>query len=185
MERVRLWPKQLSLLRPSQRSALPQPQGLFAGQNAGGCQGNAFFFWRLFLGSLKKGHQRNTNYFLGPKRCFQINMAVVVKTSGIPFWLVGEFITHFRACFSRIGMFTGGTSFDPWPFFFFFLLLLFYIYIYIFIYILGIVLKVPQTCRSEPYICLRLPFIFWGGVKAAQRDGIHLCLGGSSILRQI
>ena len=33
-----------------------------------------------------------------------------VKTNGIPFWLVGEFTTHFRTYFSGwIGMFTGGT----------------------------------------------------------------------------
>ena len=39
-------------------------------------------------------------------------MAVVVKTNGIPFWLVGEFTTHFRTYFSGwIGMLTGGTGF--------------------------------------------------------------------------
>ena len=39
----------------------------------------------------------------------KMHMAVVVKTNGIPFWLVGEF-THFRFHFSGwIGMFTGGT----------------------------------------------------------------------------
>ena len=40
-----------------------------------------------------------------------------VKTNGIPFWLVGEFTTHFRAyCSGWIGMFTGGQPiFDPWP----------------------------------------------------------------------
>ena len=38
------------------------------------------------------------------------HMAVV---NGIPFWLVGEFTTHFRAYFSGwIGMFTGGTFLD-------------------------------------------------------------------------
>ena len=43
-----------------------------------------------------------------------VHVAVVVKTVlgshfGIPFWLVGEFTTHFRTYFSGwIGMFTGG-----------------------------------------------------------------------------
>ena len=39
------------------------------------------------------------------------HVAVVVKTNGIPFWLVGEFTTHFRTYFSGNGMFTGGTGF--------------------------------------------------------------------------
>ena len=35
------------------------------------------------------------------------HLAVVVKTNRIPFWLVGEFTTHFRTYFSGwIGMFT-------------------------------------------------------------------------------
>ena len=39
--------------------------------------------------------------------------AVVVKTNGIPFWLVGEFTTHFRTYFLMgIGMFTGGTGLE-------------------------------------------------------------------------
>ena len=29
-----------------------------------------------------------------------LDVAVVVKTNGIPFWLVGEFTTHFRTYFS-------------------------------------------------------------------------------------
>ena len=42
----------------------------------------------------------------------QRDTAVVVKTNGIPFWLVGEFTTHFRTYFSGwIGMFTGGAGF--------------------------------------------------------------------------
>ena len=39
---------------------------------------------------------------------------------GVPFWLVGEFTTHFRAYFSGwIGMFTGGTIgfLSSWPIF--------------------------------------------------------------------
>ena len=36
---------------------------------------------------------------------------------GIPFWVVGEFTTHFRTYFSGwIGMFTGVRASDPWPF---------------------------------------------------------------------
>ena len=43
-----------------------------------------------------------------------------VKTIGIPFWLVGEFTTHFRTYVSGwIWIFTGGKpgfwAFDPWP----------------------------------------------------------------------
>ena len=38
------------------------------------------------------------------------DVAVVVKTHGIPFWLAGEFTPHVRTYFSGwIGMFTGGT----------------------------------------------------------------------------
>ena len=40
-------------------------------------------------------------------------MAVVVKTNGIPFWLVGEFTTHFRTYFS--GGLGANRDFDPWP----------------------------------------------------------------------
>ena len=40
------------------------------------------------------------------------NVAVVVKTNGIPFWLVGELTTTVRTYFSGwIGMFTGGKGF--------------------------------------------------------------------------
>ena len=39
-------------------------------------------------------------------------MAVVVKTNGMPFW--GFRCTHFRT-YSGFGMFTGVRDFDPWP----------------------------------------------------------------------
>ena len=46
-------------------------------------------------------------------------MAVVVKTTGIPFWLVGEFTTHFRTYF-LVGIewdvhWGYDLDFDPWP----------------------------------------------------------------------
>ena len=44
-------------------------------------------------------------------------MAVVVKTDGIPFWLVGEFTTHLRTYFSgeRDVHWGYDLDFDPWP----------------------------------------------------------------------
>ena len=44
------------------------------------------------------------------QRTSGLEMAVVVKTMGSHFG-VGEFTTHFRAYFTGIGMFTGGTGF--------------------------------------------------------------------------
>ena len=45
-------------------------------------------------------------------------MAVVVKTNGVPFWLVGEFTTHFRTHFSWDWDVHWGydLAFDPWPY---------------------------------------------------------------------
>ena len=44
-------------------------------------------------------------------------MAVVVKTSGIPFWGIGEFATHFRTYFSGDwDVHLANRGFDPWPY---------------------------------------------------------------------
>ena len=47
-------------------------------------------------------------------------MAVVVKTNGIPFLLVGEFTTHFRTYFSGGWDVHWGhdLDLDPWPYIF-------------------------------------------------------------------
>ena len=43
---------------------------------------------------------------------------MVVKTNGIPFWLVGEFTTHLRTDFSGDWDVHSGhdLGFDPWPY---------------------------------------------------------------------
>ena len=74
------------------------------------------------------------------QRCITY-MAVVVKTNGIPFWLVGEFTTHFRTYFSGDWDVHRGydLDFDSWP----------YIYIYIYIHLLygGFSsVATPTTC---------------------------------------
>ena len=45
------------------------------------------------------------------------DVAVVVKTNGIPFWLVGEFTTYFRTYLSGDWDVHWGydSDFDPWP----------------------------------------------------------------------
>ena len=48
-------------------------------------------------------------------------MAVVVKTNGIPFWLVGEFTTHFWLPIlvgieSDVHWGLIDSDFDPWPY---------------------------------------------------------------------
>ena len=43
-------------------------------------------------------------------------MAVVVKTNGIPFWLVGEFTTHVSLFKWGLGCSLGVRAFDPQPY---------------------------------------------------------------------
>ena len=64
------------------------------------------------------------------RRCIFANifcLAVGQNRFGIPFWLVGEFTTHFRTYFSGDWDVHWGydLDFDPWPFALLFLLLLF------------------------------------------------------------